>query len=47
MEEDGTYTGASANTLKMTFEHFNSLSAPSVPSSATEHIDLELDLENF
>ena len=41
------HTGASANTIKMTFEHFNSLSAPSLPSPATEHIDLEPDVENF
>ena len=47
MEEDGTYIGASAHTVKMTFEPFNSLPPPAVPSSATEHIELEPDLENF
>ena len=47
MEEDGTYICASAHTVKMTFEPFTSLSTPAVPSSATERIDLEPDLENF
>ena len=45
MEEDGTYTGASARNVKITFEPFNNLSFST--SSATEHIDLEPDLENF
>ena len=47
MEEDGTHSGASAHTVKMTFEPFNSLPPPALLSSATEHIELEPDLENF